>query len=79
MSSNNIILKKCKVCGKKVNAKFYDKSVYRPLCSRACYSEYINSLPKRYDKKLHHAVKEIKETKYEYYMKGILTLVNYKL
>jgi len=81
MSSNNIILKKCKVksCNKPYNEKtFYDKSVYRPICSRKCYSKYIDSLPARYDKKLHHAIIEFKEPKYEYYMRGHLVL-NYNL
>ena len=79
MGSNNIILKNCKVCNRKKNNNFYDKSVYRPICSRKCYSKYIDSLPKRYNKKLHHSIIEIKEIESEYHMRGILRLANYKL
>ena len=79
MSSNNIILKHCKVCGKPIDDSFYDRSPYRPICSRKCYSKYIDSLPKRYDKKLHHDIIEFKEPKYEYYMRGHCVLANYKL
>ena len=72
--------KKCLMCPKPYSNNFYDKSIWRPLCSRSCYSKYINSLPARYEKKLHNNhYKEIKEPKYEYYMRGILTLVNYNL
>jgi hypothetical protein len=79
MGSNNIILNKCIVCGKKINKNFYDKSVYRPICSRAHYSKYIDNLPKRYEKKLHHGDVEIKEPSYEYYKRGRLILANYNL
>ncbi len=79
MGSNNIKFNNCKICGKKINSNFYDKSVYRPICSRKCYSKYIDSLPKRYDKKLRHAIIETKDVMGEYYMKGHLVLSNYNL
>lgn len=75
MSSNNIKFNNCKVCGKKMSKSFYDKSIYRPLCSRRCYSKYIDSLPLRYK-----GVRvEVEEPNNEYYMRGRLHLVNYNL
>jgi len=81
MSSNNIILKNCivKSCNKPIDGTFYDRSPYRPICSRSCYAKYIDSLPARYDKKLHHEIIEFKEPKYEYYMRVKLVLNNYNL
>jgi len=79
MGSTNIMFNNCKICNRKMNKNFYDKSPYRPLCSRKCYSKYIDSLPARYDKKLHHEIIEFKEPKYEYYMRGHCVLANYKL
>jgi len=79
MGSNKIELNNCIVCNKKVNSRFYDKSKYRPLCSKKCYSKYIDNLPKRYEKKLHHGDVEIKESSYEYYKRGRLVLANYNL
>jgi len=82
MGRTNIILKKCivKSCNKPYNEKtFYDKSPYRPLCSKLCYSKYIDNLPVRYIKKVHHSIIEFKETKYEYHKRGHCVLANYKL
>ena len=79
MGSNNIKLNKCIMCKKQLNNKFYDKSVYRPICSKSCYGKYIDSLPKRYNKKLHHAIIEFKEPVYEYPKRGVLVLTNYNL
>ena len=79
MGSNNIKFNNCKVCNKPIDNTFYDRSPYRPICSRKCYSKYIDSLPKRYNKKLHHEIIEFKEPKYEYYMRGKLVLNYYNL
>ena len=80
MGSNNIILKKCKVCNKLINNSFYDRSKYRPICSKECYAKYIDSLPKRYEKiRYTPKLNQVKEVISEYYMKGHCVLANYKL
>jgi hypothetical protein len=82
MSSNNIILKKCIIpnCNRLLDETFYDKSVYRPICSKEHYSKYIDNLPKRYEKKrFTPKLNQLKEIESEYYMRGHLVLVNFKL
>lgn len=79
MGSTNIIFNNCKVCNKPIDDSFYDKSVYRPICSRSCYSKYIDSLPARYEKKRFEApLNQEKEIIREYHMKGHL-VINYNL
>lgn len=80
MTTHNIIYKNCIVCGRKVNNTFYDKSKYRPICSKACYSKFIDSQPARYKKtRVHNAQAQIKEPAYEYPVRGKLALSNYNL
>ena len=80
MSKHKIEKQNCIMCNCKVNSSFYDQSKYRPICSKACYTKYIDGLPARYKKtRFHDEITKINEPKYEYYKRGILTLANYKL
>jgi endogenous inhibitor of DNA gyrase (YacG/DUF329 family) len=35
--------KRCMICGKPYDNSFYDKSDYRPLCSKECYSVHFDN------------------------------------
>ena len=37
------ISKTCIICGKPFDNTFYDKSEYRPLCSKECYSVHFDN------------------------------------
>jgi endogenous inhibitor of DNA gyrase (YacG/DUF329 family) len=37
------ISKTCMICGKPYDNSFYDKSDYRPLCSKECYSVHFDN------------------------------------
>ena len=39
----------CIVCGKPKDDTFYDKSKYRLICNRECYSKYFDMWKKRDD------------------------------
>jgi hypothetical protein len=80
MGVHNIIFKNCKVCNKPIDDTFYDKSKYRPLCSKECYGKYIDNLPKRYEKtRAHDKGTRFNEPVYDYYKRGRLVLANYNL
>ncbi len=46
-TTRNRIENKCIMCGKKRNEEFYDKSDYRPLCNKQCYSDWFDDCRKR--------------------------------
>ncbi len=46
-TTNNRIANKCIICGKKRDNTFYDKSDYRPLCNKQCYSVWFDDCRKR--------------------------------
>lgn len=82
MSTHNIKLNKCIVegCNRLLDETFYDKSPHRPLCSRKCRDIYYNKCNFRNKSAYKDRSNiEIKEPKYEYYMRGKLSLVNFKL
>lgn len=65
--------KECVYCHKPYNDNFYDKSNYRPLCSKECYSKLMDSLPKSKG----NLIYEPENSKnYEWYMQGRL-IANY--
>jgi endogenous inhibitor of DNA gyrase (YacG/DUF329 family) len=80
MGRHNIIYKNCIVCHKPIDDSFYDKSIYRPICSRSCYGKFIDNQPARYKKtRIHNEQAKFNEPKYEYPVRGKLALVNYNL
>lgn len=55
----------CVVCGKLKDDTFYDKSSYRPICSKEHYDIYFDSLP-------HRSVEQtpVENTTYTFYKQG---------
>jgi endogenous inhibitor of DNA gyrase (YacG/DUF329 family) len=66
-------------CRKPRDDTFYDKSNYRPVCSKRCYSEYYDSLDRQ--NRIEHEPKRLKykPDKYEFYKQGRLVLIDYNL
>jgi len=76
--SDRISYQKCIICKKPYDDNFYDKSKYRPICSKECYSAYLDNRGSLVHKNT-NPLSDIKEKPYEYYRRGRLVLANYKL
>lgn len=67
------ISKSCMHCHKPYNDNFYDKSSYRPLCSKECYSKLMDSLPKGKGNLIYEPEKS---KNYQWYKQGRLVYGN---
>jgi hypothetical protein len=65
------------MCPRKRDDSFYDKSPYRPICTKEHYAIYLDKI--KTQKKKFTTGKHIKQPEYEYPTRGRLTLANYNL